>query len=112
MYSGPVEGGMGGDKTHEQTQPNEQIDANAQILEISDKYLAENLLSQNGRPPHEDELFWSETRDTIAFRCYKKHQHGSQNTVDRALKLLTCGEAPYRRTKIGGNLKILKREGQ
>ena len=112
LYSGSLGVERRREKPNTDTHTNEQIDANQQILEISEKYLAERLLSQLGRPPNETELNWNDTRETIAFRCYKKHRHGSQSTVYRALKLLTCGEAPYRRDKIDGNLKIFKREGQ
>lgn len=102
----------GGTKTaHSQTQPNEQIDANADAAMEAERFLTERLLPLIGKSAVETEVDFSEAADTIAFRCYKKHGHGSQNTITRILKMLTCGDAPFERTKRDGRTYIVRRKG-
>ena len=92
-------------------QPNEQIDANKESTKEAELYLIERLLPQNGKPPVDDELDFNDCADAIAFRCYKRYGHGSQNTVTRILKMLTSEEAPFAREKRSGRMKIFTRDG-
>lgn len=101
-----------GNKTaHTQMQPNEQIDANADAALETEKYLTERLLPLPGKIPAEQRLDFTEAADVIAYRCYKKHGHGSQNTITRILKMLTCDDSPFDRVKQDGRTWIVRRTG-
>jgi len=97
---------------HTQVQPNEQIDANADASNEAEKYLAERLLPQGGRIAIDDKLDFNEASHVITYRCYKKHGHGSQNTITRILKMLTCEDSPFERVKIDGRTWIVRRTGK
>lgn len=107
---GGREGG-GSSTAHTQIQPNEQIDANADAAIEAEKFLTERLLPFLGKLPLEERIDFSDAADTIAFRCYKKHGHGSQNTITRILKMLTCGDAPFEKVKQDGRTWIRRRTG-
>ena len=109
VWRGGVEGIF---PIHSQIQPNEQIDANADASNEAEKYLAERLLPQLGRSAIDDKIDFNIAADVIAFRCYKKHGHGSQNTITRILKMLTCQDSPFDRVKIDGRTWIVRRVGQ
>jgi hypothetical protein len=100
--------GGGGEKLNKETQPNEQIDANREASQITELYLIERLLPCGDRPPIDKELDYNDTKDVITYRCYKKFGHGSQNTIDRALKMMTCSESPFCRKKRDGRLVIFQ----
>jgi len=94
------------------TQPNEQIDANKTASQLTEEYLNERLLGRSGNPPSETELDFNETKDSLTFLHYKQYGHGSQNTFDRILKMLTSEAAPFDRDKRDGRMKIFRRCGQ
>ena len=94
------------------TQPNEQIDANKTESQLAEEYLNERLLGRSGNPPSETELDFNKTKDSLTYLHYKKYEHGSQNTFDRILKMLTSDAAPFDRKKRDGRMKIFRREGQ
>jgi len=98
--------------TDKNTQPNEQIDANKEESKLAEEYLNERLLPHNGKDPVDDELDFNETKDSLAYISYKKYGHGSQNTFDRVLKMLTCSESSFDRDKRNGRMKIFRRQGQ
>ena len=97
---------------HTQTQPNEQIDANADAARLAEEFLIERLLPRNGRPAIDDQIDFNEAADTIAYRCFKKHGHGSQNTITRILKMLTCDDSSFGREKRDGRTVIFRSEGR
>ena len=104
--------GGGGEKSNKDTQPNEQIDANREACLITELFLIEHLMPNGNRPPVDTELDFNDSKDCIARRCYKKFGHGSQNTIDRTLKMMTCSEAPLGREKRDGRLVIFRRIGK
>jgi hypothetical protein len=97
---------------HTQIQPNEQIDANADACNEAEKYLAERLLPQMGKPAIDDKIDFNKAADVISYRCYKKQGHGSQNTMTRILKMLTCDDSLFDRVKLDGRTWIVRRTGQ
>lgn len=103
--------GGGGEKLNKETQPNEQIDANRESSKITEQFLIEHLLSHGDNPPIDNELDYNDTKDCITRRCYKAFGHGSQNTIDRALKMMTCSEAPFSREKRNGRMVIFAKTG-
>lgn len=104
--------GGGGEKTNKETQPNEQIDANRESSLVTEQYIIERLMSCGNRPSIDTELDYNDTKDCITRRCYKKFGHGSQNTIDRALKMMTCSESPFGREKRNGRMVIFRRTDQ
>ncbi len=104
--------GEGGKISDKNTQPNEQIDANKTASQLTEEYLNERLLGRGGNPSSETELDYNETKDSLTYLHYKKYEHGSQNTFDRILKMLTSESAPFDRKKRDGRMKIFRREGQ
>jgi len=103
--------GEGEELTDKETQPNEQIDANKEASRITEQYLIERLLSNGNHPPVETRLDYNDARDSITYLCYKKFGHGSQNTIDRILKMLTSKVSPFDRRKENGRLVIFQRTG-
>jgi len=103
--------GEGGKTPDKNTQPNEQIDANKTESQLAEEYLNERLLGRNENLPPETEIDYNETRDSLTYLHYKKYGHGSQNTFDRILKMLTSEAAPFDREKRNGRLKIFRRDG-
>ena len=103
---------LGGGKTNKETQPNEQIDANKAESQLAEEYLNARLLGRNGNPPPESELDYNEVKDSLTYLHYKKFGHGSQNTFDRILKMLTSEVATFDREKRNGRMKIFRRDGQ
>jgi len=106
--------GEGGENNNadKNTQPNEQIDANKEESKLAEEYLNERLLARYGKEPAETELDYNDTRDSLTYLNYKKFDHGSQNTFDRILKMLTSPAAPFDRDKRNGRLKIFRRQGK
>ena len=90
-------------------QPNEQIDANKEATNEAELYLIGRLLPQNEKSPIDPEIDFNDCADSIAFRCYKKYGHGSQNTIVRILKMLTSEDAPFAREKRNGRMKVFAR---
>jgi len=100
-----------GEITKTQTRTH-NIDANKEESKLAEEYLNERLLPYNGKDPVDDELDFNETKDSLTYHSYKKYGHGSQNTFDRVLKMLTCSESPFDREKRNGRMKIFRRQGQ
>lgn len=108
-------GGGGGERAktaHTERQPNEQIDANSDGLQESEKYLTERLLpSVTGNPAPESKLDWTKTEDNLSYICYKKYGHGSQKTLRYYLKMLTSDHAPFDTITENGRIYIIRRAG-
>ncbi len=104
--------GERGETSDKNTQPNEQIDANKAESQLAEEYLNARLLGRNGNPPPESELDYNETKDSLTYLHFKKFGHGSQNTFDRILKMLTSEVATFDREKRNGRMKMFRRDGQ
>ena len=111
-HSESLGGGGGNNTAHTQTQPNEQIEANSAAIGEAEMYLIERLLPLPGKPAVEERLDFYKTADTIAYRCYRKYRHGSQNTTTRILRMLTCDDAQFTTEKKDGREWIVRRTGR
>lgn len=95
---------------HKET--SDEADVSAVLIKHATQFLAQELTSQNGKPPQRNEIPLKEAVECVDYLVKKEIGRGSHAAVQRHLETLSCTiSEEYGRKTVNGKQIIFRREG-